>query len=694
MYTEKEQLTELSQDLWWSWQEDGQVFWSDLVGLDIWRQYRQSPSQALACLSDGAIEEGIDRIGPARINEFYQRRLNYLNRIDPWFIKQGQPYEGTLAYFCAEFGLHESFPNYSGGLGILAGDHLKSASDLGLPLVAVGLLYREGYGRQQVDQGGSQITTNLPLDFEHLPVQEVFVDDEPAMVSVPMLDQKCYVKIWSLKVGRVSLFLLDTDVDQNPDHLRGITRRLYGGNNETRIRQELILGIGGVRALSLLGIEPNTFHLNEGHSSFLVLERARVYMHKLDVDVYTAIERLRSEHAFTTHTPVEAGHDRFDNDLALSYLSWWARSVGISDGELLALGQWPNRHEYQGMFNMTLLAMRCSDRLNGVAALHGEVSREMFAPYWPDLDTQEVPITHVTNGVHAPTWQHPELRQMLKSNLGEDYLERPASDQVWSQVSGIDDATMWGYRKTARKELVEFALRRENARRERLSLEPFNSKLDPDALTIGFARRFATYKRGDLLFRDMDRLAAILDKAPGPVQFLFSGKAHPADEHGQRVLNNVYQASQHPALAGRLLLVEDYDFEAGRTLVQGADVWLNNPRRPKEASGTSGMKVAMNGGLNFSILDGWWPEGFNGENGWAIGDTRRYESQQAQDDFDLNSLYSILENEVIPTFFDRDEKGLPKAWLAMMKNAISSCTPQFHSDRQVIDYCYNIYSRS
>lgn len=683
-------LRGLSRNLWWSWCPEAQTFWAELGGQD-WSLYGHNPVRLLNHLGDTETERRLALMDLDAFERVMVLFSEYMDTQRTWHAREGAPISGGVAYFSAEYGIHESMPNYSGGLGILAGDHVKSASDLGLPFVAVGLLYRNGYVRQQINEAGQQVAVYEDYRFEDLPVLPVIHNGSPLMVSVPILDEACLARVWSLAVGRTKIYYLDTDVDANPDHLRRITSRLYGGGVELRIKQELILGVGGIRALSALGIEPSLFHLNEGHSSFLVLERARRLMLSASIDVYAALEQLRASNAFTTHTPVEAGHDRFEPDLAYRHLSWWSKAVGIDGYQLLDLGRWPDNQDPSAPFNMTLLAIRASAKLNGVAALHGEVSREMFARYWNGLTPGEVPITHVTNGVHAPSWQAPKVHALLSERLGPNYRERPESDPIWAAVMGLDDAALFEHHTQAKVQLIKVAVCRERARRERLGMPDFKTRLCPEALTIGFARRFASYKRGDLIFSDMARLNGILERAPGPVQFVFAGKAHPADAEGQRILKRVYEASQDSSLEGRVLLIEDYDIEIGRALVQGVDVWLNNPRRPKEASGTSGMKVAMNGGLNLSILDGWWPEGYNGQNGWTIGDERSYSSPQEQDAADLESLYQVLEGQVIQTFFDRTS-GIPLAWTRMMKSAIQSCTPAFHSDRQVIDYVRHIYT--
>jgi starch phosphorylase len=690
-------LEALVGNLWWSW-GDAQGAWLAPSG-----KYGGNPRRMLRALqAEGgeALASYLSVYGDdiARAHAAFERYMSPEARVGAWHARAGAPCGGgargpEVAYFCAEFGIHESVAIYSGGLGILAGDHVKSASDLGLPFVGVGLLYRNGYVQQRLDASGYQQSEHLTYDFADYPVTLALAPSgAPLVVEVPVLGERCWARVWRLAVGRVEVLLLDADIEPNTPAQRQITAKLYGGDGVTRVQQELLLGVGGVRALRALGYAPATFHLNEGHSSFLSLERLREGLAAGEA-WGEALARVRATSVFTTHTPVEAGHDRFDPELAWRALSWLSGPLSLTREGLLALGRWPDERDPHALFNMTLLAFHTCAHLNGVAALHGEVSREMFARFW-GVTPAEAPISHVTNGVHAPTWQEPTVRALLGLALGGEGAERELGDEAWGRVYDLPDEALWGARSAARARLLSLAHRREAARRARLRLPAWESRLDPHGLTIGFARRFATYKRASLIFSELDRLIGILERAPGPVQLLFSGKAHPADEGGKALARAVYEASEHPALRGRVLLVEDYDIEVGRAMVRGADVWLNNPRRPKEASGTSGMKVAMSGGLNLSILDGWWPEGFNGRNGWAIGEPKLYVDEVEQDREDAESLYQVLEREVIPAFFERDEAGLPRRWLQSVKESIATCTPGFHSDRQVRDYVRELYSKA
>ena len=687
-------LETVAANLWWSWQPEGEALWRGISD-EGWRRAGSSAVALLAGMSDEVLAERFagEPALEARLTAL-EERWAAENARPRWHDEVGAPCGGTVAYFCAEYGLHESLLTYSGGLGILAGDHLKSASDLGLPFVAVGLLYQEGYVRQEISADGTQEARFPMVNFDDYPLKAaVGRDGEQVVVEVEIFGVPCKVKVWELSVGRVRLFMLDTRHEENNAELSAITSRLYGGGGDLRIRQELVLGVGGVRALRALELPIAGYHLNEGHSSFLNLERLREEL-SAGRSWDEALRSVRASSLFTTHTPVEAGHDRFDVGLAWAALEGLAGELGLDRDALLALGHWPDESDPNALFNMTLLAMHTCDHLNGVAALHGAVSRQMFGRFWGSPAVDEVPIGHVTNGVHAATWQAPEVRALLEEGLNAGAIEaEPQSESEGALAGALEDAKLWGALQGAKERLLSLARRREAARRARLGLPPWADRLDPKALTIGFARRFATYKRADLIFQEMERLLAIIEAAPGPVQLFFAGKAHPADEGGKALVRAVYEASQHPKLEGRVLLIEDYDMEVGRAMVQGADVWLNNPRRPKEASGTSGMKAAMSGVPNLSILDGWWPEGYRGDNGWAFGAEEEYSSQEAQDNDDRAALYATIEEKVLPAFYERDAAGLPRRWLACARASIASCTFLFHSHRQVRDYTRTYYSK-
>jgi glycogen phosphorylase len=593
----------------------------------------------------------------------------------------------VVAYLSAEFALCDPLHTYSGGLGVLAGDHLRSASDLALPLVAVGLAYRDGYFTQTVDAAGNQIADPAPNDLAHSAAIPV-VDRRGARltVTVPMGDGEVTVQAWRVSVGRVPLFLLDTDIEDNPPHHRAITWHLYGGDRDTRIRQELVLGVGGVRMLEAMGIQPALYHLNEGHAAFAALERLGVHR-RAGRDLATSLAAVRGELHFTTHTPVPAGHDTFDHGLAEHHLRPLCHHLGIPFEQLWGLATGPGFP----IWNQTVLALKLAERTNGVARLHGEVSRSMFSSLWPDRDVANVPIDHVTNGVHPTSWTGPEIAALLDEHVPG--WRRGTEASAWKALRDLDPAVLWDARCRARARLFASVKQRLQLRAERTGVSAGGSGLDPDALTIGFARRFATYKRGTLMLRDIDRLGAILGDAERPVQILVAGKAHPADRDGQAVLRQLVEASGDPRLAGRLVFLEGYDLELGGLLTSGCDVWLNTPLRPKEASGTSGMKAALNGSLNVSVLDGWWDEAMSDQGrfaevgiGWAIGDRAPVTDAADRDAADASELYRLLAEEVVPTFYDRDEAGLPRRWLTMALDAIVLLSPVYSTHRMVADY--------
>ncbi|MFU8840555.1 MAG: alpha-glucan family phosphorylase [Nitriliruptoraceae bacterium] len=593
----------------------------------------------------------------------------------------------VVAYLSAEFGLCDPLHTYSGGLGVLAGDHLRSASDLAVPLVAVGLAYRDGYFTQVVDEHGNQHALPATNDLEASAAEPV-VDraGERLTVTVPMGDGEVTVQAWRVAVGRVPLVLLDTDVEGNTDHHRAITRHLYGGDKDTRIRQELVLGVGGVRMLEAMGIHPSLYHLNEGHAAFAALERLGVHR-RAGLDLDAALAAVREELHFTTHTPVPAGHDTFDHGLAAYHLRPLSDHLGIAFEGLWSLAT----GEGFPTWNQTVLALKLASRTNGVARLHGEVSRSMFASLWPEREVADVPIDHVTNGVHPTSWTGPEIAELLDTHVPG--WRRGTDPSAWQALRGVDRHVLWQARSQARARLLEGVRARIATRAARTHGPAGGDGLDPEALTIGFARRFATYKRGTLMLRDMDRLGAILSDTDRPVQILVAGKAHPADRDGQAVLRQLVQASGDPRLAGRLVFLEGYDLELGALLTSGCDVWLNTPLRPKEASGTSGMKAAMNGALNLSVLDGWWDEAVSDQQpqaeagiGWSIGDRTPIADAAERDSADATELYRLLAEEVVPTFHDRDQRGLPQRWLTMALDAIVLLSPVYSTHRMVADY--------
>jgi glycogen phosphorylase len=600
-----------------------------------------------------------------------------------------------VAYFCAEFGLATELPIYSGGLGVLAGDHLKSAADLGVPLVGVGLLYRQGYFTQHVTSEGEQDEHYAEHEPAQLPV--VLQRDaagEPIVVSFPMLDHEAYAQVWRYDVGSVPLYLLDTDIAQNRPEHRRITDRLYGGDNEQRLRQEIALGIGGMRALVALGITPTVIHLNEGHAAFAAVERARMAMEG-SAHFNRVAREMTAGVVFTTHTPVPAGHDMFPVSLMERYLGGYVWQMREPWRRFLALGRHDPTDDDEP-FNMTLLALRLSSRRNGVSRLHGEVSRRMWLGVWPGLTREHVPIGHITNGVHVPTWLGRPVRRVLKDALGQPLSLEPTEPPSFDALGPAHDTELWSAHRQQKRELMSFLEGRLAVQFARHGESPdelraVHGLLDPDALVIGFARRFATYKRADLLFSDESRLARLLSDDERPVQVVIAGKAHPADRPGQSVIQRIFELSRGDLLRGRVFVVEDYDMRIARFLVGGVDVWLNNPRRPLEASGTSGMKAAINGVPSVSILDGWWDEGYNGENGWAIGGREPAGDEATQDASDAAELYRLLEEEIVPRFFARDAHGVPREWVATMRAAIAAALWGFSTARMLREYLERLY---
>jgi starch phosphorylase len=596
-----------------------------------------------------------------------------------------------IAYFSAEFGIHESIPVYSGGLGILAGDHLKSASDLGVPLSGVSLMYREGYFRQYLNPDGWQQERYPENDFFNLPlILETDANGKPVLVSVPLPGRELKAKVWRIQVGRVPLYLLDCNIPQNSADDRNITAQLYGGDKENRIKQEIMLGIGGVRALRALGKEPTVCHLNEGHSAFCALERIRLLMEEKKLDFATAVEAVRAGTCFTTHTPVPAGNEVFAPQLVEQYLGHYMAALGLDRRTFLGLGR-QNPNDENEPFGMTVLALKLANVANGVSQLHGAVSRRMWKGLWQGLPESEVPITAITNGVHTRSWLAPEIAQIYDRYLGVQWEERPADHAVWKRIDQVPDAELWRTAERGRSRLVNFARTRLRLQLQRRGAPPGEvaraaETLDPDALTIGFARRFATYKRGSLIFRDAERLAAIANYKDRPVQFVFAGKAHPHDTEGKKVIAEVVHMARRPEFRNRVVFLEDYDMNVARHLVQGVDVWLNNPRRPLEASGTSGMKVCVNGGLNLSVLDGWWVEGYQQDNGWAIGAGEEYTDLAYQDQVESRAIYDLLEEEIVPMYYSRGADGVPREWVKRMKRSISTNVPLFNTNRMVQEY--------
>jgi glycogen phosphorylase len=687
-----EPLRELAHNLWWTWEPDARKLFRDLDN-DLWEKTNHNPIRMLQLSRQSRLLElaGND-VYLREMQGICQKLQAYLVRPDTY--GKLRPAAPKIAYFSAEFGFHESVPNYSGGLGILSGDHCKSASDLDLQFTAVTLLYRHGYFKQQINKEGWQEAVSLNQNFHHLPIREAKVAEQPLFVSVNIVGRTVTAQVWELQIGRIKLFLLDTDIPQNSDEDRLISEQLYGGDLEMRIRQEIVLGIGGVRALDALGIRPEVYHMNEGHSAFLSLERIRQLVTNKKLEYYTALQVVAASNVFTTHTPVPAGNDAFPREMILRYLSPYANEFKITHDDFFRLGQ-ANANPTDA-FSMTILALRTSRHANGVSALHGTVSKGLWTDLWDGVPIEEVPITSITNGIHTKTWTAPEFHRIYAKYLGADWEEHLTDTEYWRRVIDIPDEALWETHQLLKARLIDFVRSRLRQQRIRLGESPeqirkVNELLNPEVLTIGFARRFATYKRGTLLFNQKERLLKIIQNTERPVQFIFAGKAHPKDEPGKRFIQDVYHFSREAELERSVVFVEDYDTYIGRRLTQGVDLWLNNPLRPLEASGTSGMKLPPNGGLNFSVLDGWWCEGYNRKNGWPIGPEITEGSTEFQNEVDGDSLFNILENQIIPLFYAKPDGRLPIAWIQLMRESIRSVVPIFNTHRMVKEYNERVY---
>ncbi len=689
-------LMTIANNLWWTWTPEAIYLFQDM-DREVWERCNHNPVAMLGTIAQPRLEElERDEIFLARMEEVLRELNRYLKQ-QTWYNKNSQGnLTGHIAYFSAEFGLHESLPLYSGGLGILAGDHMKSASDLGLPLVGMGLLYKHGYFKQYLNPDGWQLETYPSNDFYNMPLNLVRdKNGNPLTVRVRLLNRDVYIRVWSLSVGRVEIYMLDTDVPLNSMSDCQITSYLYGGSLETRLQQEIVLGIGGIRALDAMGKNPAVCHMNEGHSAFMALERLAVMIEQEGLSFEEATEAVRATSIFTTHTPVPAGIDRFPNELISKYFNRLSERLGISMDRFLGLGR-INPSDRSEPFCMAVLAIKMASQTNGVSKLHGEVSRKMWAGIWPQIPKHEVPITHITNGVHTLGWLSSEMSRLYKRYLGSRWIDEPTNHAIWQRVEQIPAFELWRSRERLRENLISFARTRLKAQLKAkgaptYQMDQAEEVLDPEALTIGFARRFATYKRATLLFRDPERLKKILTMEDCPVQIVLSGKAHPQDKEGKELIHKVIEMANHPELRKHIVFIENYDIEVARHLVQGVDVWLNTPRRPMEASGTSGMKVTANGGINLSILDGWWCEAYNGDNGWAIGAGEEYEDHEYQDEVESRLLYELLENTVVPLFYKRSTHDIPHGWVQMMKNSIKTICPLFNTNRMVEEYASQFY---
>lgn len=689
-------LGELAYNLWWTWNPDAQRLFIK-IDRDLWERSNHNPIRFLDEVQRSSLNAVIqDRYYLEYYDLVFRDFDKYMRNENTWCSDHHPEFNHRpIAYFSTEFGLNETLPIYAGGLGILSGDHLKGASDLGLPLIAVGFLYTHGYFSQRITEDGWQEAHYIRLKFSDLPILPILsAEGEPLTISVNLPGREVKARLWVIHVGRVPLFLLDSDVDGNSVSDRELTARLYTSDLDSRISQEIILGIGGVRALRMLGYNPSVWHLNEGHSAFLVIERAREIIasgHSFE----EAQEQICATSVFTTHTPVPAGNDEFPEWLIEKYFSNRIPELGLEREQFLKLGRNPN--PWGNTYSMPVLAINMAKYVNGVSELHGMVAREMWHHLWPDIPVDDVPITHITNGVHTGTWLARRLKNLYDKYLGDNWMESLDEHQVWEIIESIPDAELWTVRRHLKRKLVHYM--REQARDQWLNsgIHPVQVVasgvlLDPYTLTIGFARRFATYKRANLILRDLARLLDIINRPNMPVQIIFAGKAHPADEPGKMLIQEVYRTVKNAENGGRLVFLEDYDMNLARYLIQGVDVWLNTPRRPHEASGTSGMKAAMNGVLNLSVLDGWWREGYNGKNGWAIGLDIDYDNPNEQDEDDALNLYDILENQIIPLYYKtRSSDGLPGDWIGMMKESIRTLSPQFSMRRMVKEYVEQLY---
>jgi glycogen phosphorylase len=692
-----ELLRELAYNVYWSWNPDAWELFRR-IDRELWSETNHNPIMLLGSVSqERLLEISHDDGFLVQADRVHNKFKEYMNE-KTWFRKNYNHQGNSLvAYFSAEFGLTESLQTYSGGLGVLAGDHLKACSDLGIPLVGVGLLYKEGYFQQYLNSEGWQHERYTINDFENLPMQKIVNSEgEPLILSVPMIDYEVFYQVWIIQVGRVPLYLLDTNISLNNPSDRKITETLYGGTVETRIRQEIILGIGGIRALHSMGIEPMVCHMNEGHSAFLSLERIRILMEEKGLSFREAKEAGFYSNVFTTHTPVPAGIDVFSNDLIEKYLGLYYRQIlKISDRDFYSLGS-IYRNQESGVFNMAHLAMNTAGYINGVSKLHSEVSKKMWSSGYPNIPFNEIPIGSVTNGVHIRSHISREMEDLFLKYIGEKWIQNPASQQLWDRVDKIPNEELWRIHEERRSRLVSFArsrlIKQIKARGGSQSeIEAASEVLDPGALTIGFARRFATYKRATLILRDIERFADLIGDRLRPVQFVFAGKAHPRDDEGKKLIQEIAQITKEEQFRKWVVFLENYDLNVASYLVEGCDIWLNNPRRPLEASGTSGMKIIANGGLNFSVLDGWWVEGFDPELGWKIGNGEEYLDPEYQDEIEARQLYHTLETQIIPQFYNKGQDGVPKQWVNKIKTSMKKLGPFFNTHRMVQEYLNKYY---
>jgi glycogen phosphorylase len=689
-------LQELALDLWWSWTPTArQVF--RRLDYPLWRLSSHNPVRMLLTVDAARLQEAAQDPVFLKLYDEATERLDEARAAKgTWWAEHGPPLTGkVVAYFSAEFALHQSLPIYAGGLGVLAGDHCKEASDLGVPLIGVGFMYPQGYFHQRISNEGWQEERYERLDWTDAPIEAAITrEGKPALTAVPFGDRTVLAAVWRVRVGRVRLFLLDTDLEENAPWDRELSARLYGGDRETRIQQEIILGVGGVRVLRSLGIEPAVWHLNEGHAAFVALQRVRELLER-GSSFDSALDEVRRTTVFTTHTPVPAGHDAFPFHLVEKHLAGVWGEIGQYRQRFLALGEYDNGSG--ALFNMTALALRTAAHVNAVSALHGQVTRSMWQSIWPDRAPDRVPVKHITNGVHVPTWISGPILELFERHLGKDWLDRHDDPALWERLDEIPDHDIWAARQVLRAELFIFIRERLRQRwaAERVSpvrIVAAGAMLDPHALTIGFARRFTAYKRPELVFHDPERLKRILTAPNRPVQIVFAGKAHPADDPAKHHLQQVFRRALDPMYAGRVAFIDDYDLHVAHCLVGGCDVWLNTPRKPLEASGTSGMKASLNGVPHLSVGDGWWAEGFNGQNGWLIESSTNPDDHPATDAADADTLYRLLEEQIVPAFYDRDERLVPRRWVQIVREAMRSNLPRFSARRMLKQYINEMYA--
>jgi starch phosphorylase len=694
---ELKKIEEIAYNYWWCWDPQAWELFNR-IDTKLFARINHNPVQLLNLTSQSRLKKLAESEEfKSFLGRVYSDFADYMKK-KKWFDRTYPDTKGSIAYFSPEYGINESFPNYSGGLGVLSGDHVKSASDLGLPMVAIGLLYQEGYFRQHILDNGWQTEKYNNNDFYNLPLKQVTKDNgEPLILEIQYPEDVLYYAVWELNAGTTRLFLLDTNLEQNSsEEYRKITSRLYGGDRETRIQQELLLGVGGAKALDTMGINCSCYHINEGHAAFALLERTSQFMYKYDMNFWEACQITKTSTVFTTHTPVPAGNEEFELGLVEKYLLSYIESLGLKKNEFISFGH-QNGYNPEEYFSMTVMGLRLSTYHNGVSKLHGEVSRGMWKGIWNNLPESEVPIGHVTNGIHTHTFVAPELSKLYDRYIGSEWRTDTDNRSVWDKARDIPDEELWNEKQRLRMQLIRMVRERisnSDIRPTHIGSEDINGVLNPEALTIGFARRFATYKRADLIFRDMERLSSIIKNQDKPVQILIAGKAHPHDTQGKETIQRIIKKVRKYGLEKSILFIEDYDMVIARALVRGCDVWLNNPIRPLEASGTSGMKSSLNGGLNLSVLDGWWDEGYNGNNGFAIGEGEESPDLDLLAEVESNIIYDMLESRVTKLFYDRHSYGIPRRWTKMMKEAIATLSPVYSTNRMVKDYSTLYYSEA